>query len=254
MISKDEIIRINEEGWNNLIKSNKPFANTTLPEYGPFLKKNENELNLLGDTQDKIVLDLGSGSGDTIKYLKEIKKTKEIWGIDISKEQINKTIEKFPELEKHLIISPMEKDINIRNYFDIVVSIFSIGYTSDLDSTFKNVSNYLKKGGIFIVSWTHPFYYCLDLDEDNKVIVSKSYFNDSVEMITKGTAKIQLAQTNVMISTMINAAQKAGLYLDKMLEEETIMLDTVNGYNSPFWKKEKTKKCPSTVIYVFKKI
>ena len=57
-----------------------------------------------------------------------------------------------------------------------------------------------------------------------------------------------------MISTMINAAQKAGLYLDKMLEEETIMLDTVNGYNSPFWKKEKTKKCPSTVIYVFKKI
>ena len=76
MISKDEIIRINEEGWNNLIKSNKPFANTTLPEYGPFLKRNENELNLLGDTQDKIVLDLGSGSGDTIKYLKEIKKNK----------------------------------------------------------------------------------------------------------------------------------------------------------------------------------
>lgn len=254
MISEDEIIKINEEGWNILIKSNKPFANTSLPEYGPFLKKNENELNLLGDTQNKIVLDLGCGSGDTIKYLKEVKNTKKIWGIDISKEQIDKVKEKFPEFENNLIVSPMEEDINIRNYFDIILSIFSIGYTSNLDSTFKNVGNYLKKDGVFIVSWTHPFYYCLDIDENSKIIVSKSYFNDNAEIITKGPDKINLAQTNVMISTMINSAKKAGLYVDKLIEEETVLLDTVNGYKSAFWRKEKTEKCPSTVIYVFKKM
>lgn len=35
-ITKMEAIEINKEGWNKLIKSGKKFANTILPEYGPF--------------------------------------------------------------------------------------------------------------------------------------------------------------------------------------------------------------------------
>ena len=57
-----------------------------------------------------------------------------------------------------------------------------------------------------------------------------------------------------MISTMINIARKNNFYLDKMLEEETVMKEDVNGYKSNFRKKEKTQNCPSTVIFKFKKL
>ena len=57
----------------------------------------------------------------------------------------------------------MEKYIGIENYFDYVISIFSIGYVSDLSKTFENAYKYLNSNGEFIISWTHPFYFCLDI-------------------------------------------------------------------------------------------
>ena len=89
---------------------------------------------------------------------------------------------------------------------------------------------------------------------ENNVIVNKSYFDEESEIITKGPDKIKLAQKNLMISTIINQAKKAGFYVDNILEEETILKDDVNGYHSSFWRKEKTINCPSTIIFKFKKI
>lgn len=48
-MNNKEFIEINKKGWNDLIKSNKPFSNTILPEYGPFLKRNEEETILKDD-------------------------------------------------------------------------------------------------------------------------------------------------------------------------------------------------------------
>lgn len=246
-------IKMNENGWNTLIKNNKPFSNTILPEYGPFLKRNENEIKLMTNLEGKKVLDLGCGEGESLEYLKN-KGAKEIWGVDISSEQIKKAQKRFSQFKDNFIIGPMEKELNIpKNYFDYIVSIFSIGYTSDILSTFNNVAKYLSDSGAFIMSWTHPFYYCLDIDND-KVVINKSYFSEESEIITKGPDKIQLAQKNLMISTIINAAIKAGLYVDTILEEETVLKDDVNGYKSTFWRKEKTVNCPSTIIFKFKRI
>lgn len=251
-MDKETIININENGWNKLVSSKKQFANTSLPEYGPFLKRNENEINLFENVENSKILDLGCGGGQSLEYLYK-RGAKEIWGIDISREQILKAKNKFPQFEDHFFISPMENYIEIKDYFDYVISIFSIGYVSDLTKTFENVYKYLNKDGEFIISWTHPFYFCLDID-DNNVVLDKSYFKEDSEIITKGPDKIELAQKNVMISTMINIARKNNFYLDKMLEEETVMKEDVNGYKSNFWKKEKTQNCPSTVIFKFKKL
>ncbi len=38
-MKSEDFIELNKNGWNKLIKSNKPVANTILPEYGPFLKR-----------------------------------------------------------------------------------------------------------------------------------------------------------------------------------------------------------------------
>lgn len=252
-ITKTQAIEINKKGWNKLIKSEKKFANTILPEYGPFLKRNEEEIKLFNNISEKKVLDLGCGEGESLEYLYK-KGASEVWGIDISEEQIKKAKIRFPQFKNNFYTSPMEENLKVPNgYFDYVISIFSIGYTSDLTKTLNNVYRCLKEKGELIISWTHPFYYCLDIVE-NKVIVNKSYFNEESEVITKGPDKVELVQKNLMISTIINEARKANFYLDMILEEETILKDDVNGYKSTFWRKEKTENCPSTIIYKFKKI
>ena len=252
-MNKEEFIEINKKGWNSLIQSNKPFSNTSLPEYGPFLKRTEEEMNILDSLKDSKVLDIGCGSGESLNYVYN-KGAKEIWGIDLSEEQISKIKDKFPEYKDNFIVSAMEEEANLpHNYFDYIISIFSIGYTSDLYKTLVNAYKYLNESGSLVISWTHPFYYCLGV-ENEKVIVSKSYFDEESKIITKGPDKINLAQKNLMISTIINIASRAGFYVEKMYEEETIMKDDVNGYISDFWKKEKTVNCPSTIIIKFKKL
>ena len=251
-MNNNEFIEINKNGWDNLIKANKPFSNTILPEYGPFLKRNEEDMHIMKNIVGSKVLDMGCGSGGSLEYLYN-KGAKEIWGIDLSIEQIQKAQERFPQFKNNFIASPMEKEANIpNNYFDYIISIFSIGYTSDLKSTLNNAYKYLLEEGSLIISWTHPFYYCLDIIDD-KVVINKSYFDEDSEIITKGPDKINLAQKNVMISTMINTASDNGFYLNKLYEEETVLKDNVNGYNSPFWRKEKIANCPSTIIFEFKK-
>ncbi len=251
-MTKNEIINVNRVGWNKLIKSKKQFANTSLPDYGPFLKRNENQINLFKNIKNAKVLDLGCGSGQSLGYLYR-RGAKEIWGLDISEEQIFNAKKIFPQFGNNFYVAPMENYIGIENYFDYVISIFSIGYTSDLLKTFENVYKYLNISGEFIISWTHPFYFCLDI-KGNDVILKKSYFKEGEEIITKGPDKVELVQKNVMISTMINTALKSNFYLDTMLEEETVLKDDVNGYKSNFWKKEKTQNCPSTIIFKFKKL
>lgn len=252
-MKNEEFIEMNKNGWNELIRSGKPFANTILPEYGPFLKRNEDEINLMSDLKDKKVLDLGCGEGESLEYLYK-KGAKEVWGIDISEEQLIKAQERFPQFKDNFFVSPMESELDLpSDYFDYIISIFSIGYTSDLLNTLKSAYKCLKSDGSIIISWTHPFYYCLDI-VDEKVIINKSYFNEDSEVITKGPDKVNLAQKNLMISTIINTAKEAGLYCDTILEEETVLKDDVNGYKSSFWRKEKTVNCPSTLIIKFKKI
>lgn len=248
-----EFIEMNKKGWNDLIKANKPFSNTILPEYGPFLKENENDINILDNVKGAKVLDIGCGEGESLEYIYN-KGAAEIWGIDISEERIKRAQNRFPQFKERFIVGPMESEINIpNNYFDYIISIFSIGYTSDLYKTLLNANKYLNRDGTLIISWTHPFYYCLDVVDDN-VVVSKSYFDENSEIITKGPDKVNLAQKNLMISTIINTANEAGFYVEKMYEEETVMKDDVNGYISNFWKKEKNVNCPSTIIIKFKKL
>ena len=61
MKTKD-IIKTNTTGWDELIKSGKPFSNTSLPEYGPFMR-NEEQLQLIGDISGKKILEFGCASG-----------------------------------------------------------------------------------------------------------------------------------------------------------------------------------------------
>ncbi len=72
--------------------------------------------------------------------------------------------------------SPMEINLGIpADYFNIVYSIYALGWIVDLERTFRLIFSYLKKDGMLIFSWDHPFVHCVNI-EDDKLIFNGSYF------------------------------------------------------------------------------
>ena len=100
--------------------------------------------------------------------------------------------------------------------------------------------------------WTHPFFNCLGLDED-KVIIRKSYNDETLANITKGEDKIPMVQYNFKISTIINTIIKSGLTVEKMIEDKPIKEKHIGKYKSNFFDKRKIDSAPTTLIIIAKK-
>jgi SAM-dependent methyltransferase len=161
MIETEIALATNRAGWNKVA----PLFHgvTALPEYGP-LAPTEDTLRLLDDVQDSRVLELGCGSGHSLRYLAE-RGAKELWGIDLSPVQITfaeETLRPFAPIVR-LIESPMEVNPGVPgNHFDLVLSLYGMGWTVDLPATLALVSTYLRPGGYLVVSGEHPAYSCLE--------------------------------------------------------------------------------------------
>lgn len=97
----------------------------------------------------KDLLDVGCGTGMHLKYFKD---DFSCMGIDINSEMI--------EVAKSKVNNVVFKqgdmiDFNLDKVFDVILCLFSsIGYVktySNLEKTFLNFANHLKKGGVLIV-------------------------------------------------------------------------------------------------------
>ena len=245
IVSNEEFNKFNKRGWNKLSKSNNLFSNTSLPEYGPYMK-NEYELELFKNVAGKKVLELGCGCGKSLEFLAN-KGAAELWGIDISQEQIIKARDLKLE-NSNFLISSMEKNPGLPlKYFDYVLSLYSIGYSVDPLKTLKLSSEYLKSGGKFILCWTHPFFNCLGI-KDEKIEVSHNYNDEDFRLIKKGNDEVELFQYNLKISTLINGIISSGLEIDSIIEESDMCCAT--SYKSSYFHERKLAVAPTTLIIV----
>jgi len=155
-------LAINRAGWDRVA----PIfhGGTALPEYGP-LAPTEDTLRLLELAPDLRALELGCGSGHSLRYLAE-RGACELWGLDLSPVQIafaEETLRPFAERVR-LVESPMEVNPGIPlGSFDLVFSIYGLGWTTGLPGTLALVADYLRPGGVFLLS-EHPAYSCLAWD------------------------------------------------------------------------------------------
>lgn len=247
MIFNKNFNNFNKNGWNELIKSKKPFSNTSLPEYGPYMV-NEEKLQLFKDVKGKKVLELGCAAGKSLEFLSN-KGASELWGIDISEEQITKA-KSLQLTNSNFFISSMDYNPGIPlNYFDYVLSLYSIGFSSNPIQTIKLSSDYLKKGGKFILCWTHPFFNCLGI-ENEKIVITHNYNDESLKIIKKGADAIELMQYNLKISTLINGLISAGLEIDNIIEENPTKTNGIGNYKSSFFDERKLQVAPTTLIIV----
>lgn len=231
----DEVRKINSLYWDTT--GNEFLGAIVLPFYGAFVS--EEKCRLFGDLTGKKMLEIGCGNGGSLRYVAE-RGAAELWGMDISENQLAIASQSLKDggLTARLICSPMEKECGIpKDYFDFVYSVYAIGWTVDLEGTFRKIASYLKKDGVFIFSWTHPLHKCIELKE-GVFQLNRSYFDEAwnpapLNPLDEG----ELLLSNRKLSTYINALVKAGFAVEQMVEETDDELLRAYGDSSDFAKK-----------------
>ena len=248
-----EITQKNKAYWNAHSDLWDETRTAILPHIGHGIS--DDELHLFGDVAGKKLLEIGCGSGHSLKYHAD-RNAAELWGLDISHSQLEKAEAYAKEhgYAAKLICAPMEDAPGIpTNYFDIVYAIYSIGWTIDLEHTMRKIASYLKPGGVFIFSWLHPLNYCVAWDssqrkivlEDGKLVMHRSYFDESWFPMPVDGSEITLC--NRKISTYVNALAQAGFAVEQMIEGDQAPAD-----DSDFAKK--AKMLPMSVCFKARKL
>ncbi|MCM3039700.1 class I SAM-dependent methyltransferase [Paenibacillus motobuensis] len=246
-MDKNVVHQTNSLFWDT--KGNDILGATSLPLYGAFVS--EESCQLFGDVSGKKMLEIGCGSGQSLQYLGE-RKASELWGADISENQIEKTRQHLTAcgLSAQLICSPMEDECGIpEDYFDFVYSVYAIGWTTDLEGTFCRIASYLKKDGVFIFSWSHPIHKCVAA-EDNMLVFKKSYFDESWYSVSLGESTLTLSDRK--LSTYINALSKAGFIIEQMIEQSDDEILQSCDDNNDF--ANKAKMLPVTFVIKARKL
>lgn len=250
-MKQKEILKQNKETWDAIADS--WFGTTALPEWGCSVPT-EDALCLLGDLTGKTVLDIGCGSGHSMKWCAE-HGAEELWGLDLSSRQLENAgkLLNVNNISCRLLNQSMEESSGIpENYFDVVYSVYAVGWTTDMPKTFSNVFSYLKTGGIFIFSWDHPFMHCVDpVDED--LIFSGNYLDEDIFSFEKGGFPVTIK--NRKLSTYINALADAGFAVKRVIEEtDKEALSREDAFSSRYYSRRKAAKFPLSVIIQAEKI
>lgn len=242
-----EILKQNKKSWDKV--SHHFNGKDALPSYGPFAQT-EDELGLFDEIINKKVLDIGCGSGHSLRYMAD-KGAGELWGIDLSEAQIKAAKDTLKDVKANLFCAPMEEDIGIpKQYFDAVYSIYAIGWTTNLAATFGLIHSYLKPGGYFIFSWDHPLYAHLK-SQNGQIYLDGSYQNEGVIKYPKFKGEdAPVIIPKRKLATYINELIRAGFTIESVVESdvsagfETVGEEVSDRYYSLY----KARKFPTTMI------
>lgn len=218
----NSILEVNKSGWERV--ADQYYGLLALPSYGPYAPT-EDELKLLGDIQSKNVLEIGCGSGHSLLYM-ATNGANELWGIDLSSKQIEFTKELLKQhgLDGNLFELPMEEFNELpQNYFDIVYSIYALGWTVNLSKTLSNIYKSLKIDGIFVFSWDHPMQSRLEY-EGEQLIYKKSYLEEGSYRV-ESFRGVPIIMHHRKVSTFINELVNVGFKICQIVEESRIPED-----------------------------
>jgi hypothetical protein len=113
----------------------------------------------------------------------------------------------------------MEHDCGLpQDHFDLVFSLYGIGWTTDLHATMVRVTHYLRSGGCFIISGEHPVYSCLRWN-GTQYSIAEPYFAEGPRehQSWKGVPVPTVIQRRTL-STFITEIIGAGLHIEALVE------------------------------------
>jgi SAM-dependent methyltransferase len=247
MIDTHTALAINRAGWDRVAPAF--HGGTALPEYGP-LAATEEALRLLDGTNDLCALELGCGSGHSLRYLAE-RGAAELWGVDLSPVQIAFARETLRACTArvHLIESPMEVDPGLpQGHFDLVFSIYGVGWTTDLRATMALVARCLRPGGAFIVSGEHPVYACLKWNGADYTL-AEPYLAEGPRAYGswKGVPIVIQRRT---LGAFVGEIVGAGLQLEALVEAPLNLAQATDAHADPsrWYSIDRARMIPTTFI------
>lgn len=103
-------------------------------------------------------------------------------------------------------------------YFDIVFSIYGVGWTTDLDKTILLISEYLKPGGRVIFAWDNPLMQCITSQKEQYVL-TRSYVAEEDILFCNNSEVCR--QHNWKLSTYLNCLADHGFLIERVVEESS---------------------------------
>ena len=110
---------------------------------------------LIGDIQDKKILDLGCGDASFGKELLQLG-AKNYTGVEGSKQMVEVASANLLGLNGDIHLESMESFSYPAETYELVTSRFAFHYVSEIDKLFQNVHRTLKENGRFVFSIQHP--------------------------------------------------------------------------------------------------
>ena len=247
MMEAERVLATNRAGWNHVAPSF--HGGTALPEYGP-MAPTEDTLRLLEMTPELRALELGCGSGHSLRYLAE-RGAREIWGLDLSPVQVAFAEETLRDhaSRSRLFESPMEVNPGIpSDYFDLVFSLWGLGWTTDLPATMALVTEYLRPGGCFLLSGEHPAYSCLEWN-GSQYVVSEPYSAEGAREHAswKGVPIVIPRRT---LATVVREIIGAGLRIEALIESQFNPAAVTDSHRDParWYSVDRARLMPTTLI------
>jgi len=213
----------------------KSTISTSYAHYGPYAP-HEDKLKLLGNIKNKKILEIGCGGGQcSIAFAKRGAVCK---GLDICVEQI-KYAKELAKKEKVNVDFSTKNIKNLEgiksNSYDIVFSAFALQYIPNLKKCFKEVNRVLKKNGLFVFSFDHPFYSSLDPKTSKLVLNYNKLKICSQETIRPDGSKIEFIAYTHKISETYKCLVDNNFIVEEIIEPFDEKIE--KGWTKNFWKK-----------------
>lgn len=177
----------------------------------PYISK---QIELIENASQKKLIDLGCGSGYLTNYLSL--SVKETVGIDLSKKNIELAKNKYTKNNLNFYNSSIE-DFS-KGKYEIAVANMVLMDVVNINECIKVISNLVTKGGNFIFSITHPYFWPKYWKYENE-----SWYNYSQELIIESEFKI----TNEITSYKTTHIHRPLSMYTKLLKQFNFEIDSI---------------------------
>lgn len=182
----------------------------------------EADVRLLGDVEDRRVLEIGCGAGQCARWLRT--EGADVVGIDLSYRQLQHSRRLDEEVA---VVVPVACATATAlpfadESFDLACSAFgALPFLVDIATAFRDVARVLRPGGRFVFSVAHPARQMFPDDPtEHGLRVTRSYFDRSAYVELGGEGDPTYVEPHHTLGDWITAITAADLSLISLLEPE----------------------------------
>ena len=222
--------------------------------YGPWAPP-ESELQLLGETRGRTILEVGCGAGQCSIAL--ARQGAHVTGLDLSARQLAaaRVAAATAGVQVDWVEGSVEELARSGQMpFDLVIASYVLPYVADLARAFSAMTAVLKPRGRLIYALDHPLRTCFfdEVDEELVSYPSRSYFATRPFRWSYPGPEIRLASQHRTIAHWLDLGYEAGLRLVRLVEPEPphVLLDDLWPEDDP---RAPLRNLPQAIIFVMEK-